>query len=237
MNRKNWIRNINIVLMLVLVMSLMTPANMVIAAQSATTENGTTIALYKKNAQDNVPFLVTNMFPGDMETKNYHIQVSHRGTVLVRFRADIRPGYEKLAEVLKSRVVLRSTGEILYEGLLRDMPASLDHVLTSEGNVTDELDYEITIYLETSVGNEYQNKELIADFKWWVVDSSNVSDEPDMDGKNVGIDKIQITGKLTSPKTGQSIWMFMCMWLMAGVSICLLFMLARHQRRDKDDAS
>ena len=127
-----------------------------------------TLSLYRKQPEDNTPFNVVNMLPGDAVTQNYNVRVSHSGNVTVRFRAIIRPGYEKLAEVLKLRVKLLNTGETLYDGLMRDMPRSVNHKLTASGSTTSDLEYELTAYLDTSVGNEYQNQELVADFHWWV---------------------------------------------------------------------
>ena len=127
-----------------------------------------TLSLYRKQPEDNTPFNVVNMLPGDAVTQNYNVRVSHSGNVTVRFRAIIRPGYEKLAEVLMLRVKLLNTGETLYDGLMRDMPRSVNHKLTASGSTTSDLEYELTAYLDTSVGNEYQNQELVADFHWWV---------------------------------------------------------------------
>lgn len=118
------------------------------------------------------------MFPGDVETKFFRVQVSYHDKVTVHFKATVRAGYEKLAEVLQVRVKLLTTGETLYDGLMRDMPASVTHKLASANSTTDELYYEITAYLDTSVGNEYQNKDLIADFKWWVEETGNLDNPP-----------------------------------------------------------
>ena len=126
-----------------------------------------TLSLYGGKPEDNAPFNVVNMLPGDAVTQNYNVRVSHSGDVTVRFRAIIRPGYEKLAEVLMLRVELPA-GETLYDGLMRDMPRSVNHKLTASGSTTSDLEYELTAYLDTSVGNEYQNQELVADFHWWV---------------------------------------------------------------------
>ena len=129
-----------------------------------------TISIYKNKAEDSEPFNAPNMFPGDSETKTYLVKVSHKGTVTVRFHADIRDGYEKLAEVLKCKVVMHDNNQTLYNGLMRDMPESLNYRISSEYNKTTKLTYDITVYLDTSVGNEYMNKELVADFRWWVED-------------------------------------------------------------------
>lgn len=151
-----------------------------VPTQSTTAEakKAATIELYNKQPEENTPFAVGNMFPGDVETKYFRVRVSYHDKITVHYKATVRPGYEKLAEVLKVRVNLLSTGEMLYDGLLRDMPESLAHKLASRKSTTDELYYEITAYLDTSVGNDYQNKDLIADFKWWVEETGNLVDSP-----------------------------------------------------------
>lgn len=148
--------------------------------QSTTAEvkKAATIELYNKQPEENTAFQVGNMFPGDAEIKYFCVRVSYHDKITVHYKATVRPGYEKLAEVLKVRVKLLSTGEMLYDGLMRDMPESLTHKLASKKSTTDELYYEITAYLDTSVGNDYQNKDLIADFKWWVEETGNLDDSP-----------------------------------------------------------
>ena len=149
-------------------------------AQSTTveTKKAATVELYNKQPQENTAFAVGNMFPGDSETKYFRVRVSYHDKITVHYKATVRHGYEKLAEVLKVRVKLLSTGETMYDGLMRDMPESLTHKLASKKSTTDELYYEITAYLDTSVGNDYQNKDLIADFKWWVEETGNLDDSP-----------------------------------------------------------
>ncbi len=151
-----------------------------VPTQSTTAEvkKAATIELYNKQPEENTAFAVGNMFPGDSETKYFRVRVSYHDKITVHYKATVRPGYEKLAEVLKVRVKLLSTGEMLYDGLMRDMPESLTHKLASKKSTTDELYYEITAYLDTSVGNDYQNKDLIADFKWWVEETGNLDDSP-----------------------------------------------------------
>ena len=151
-----------------------------VPAQSTTaeTKKAATIELYNKQPEENTAFAVGNMFPGDSETKYFRVRVSYHDTITVHYKATVRPGYEKLAEVLKVRIRLLSAGETMYDGLMRDMPESLTHKLASKKSATDELYYEITAYLDTSVGNDYQNKDWIADFKWWVEETGNLDDSP-----------------------------------------------------------
>ena len=142
-----------------------------------------TLTLNSRNSDESVPFRVTNMFPGDVETKVFRVGVSYKNSVTVHYKAAVRQGYEKLAEVLKCKIVMKDSGTVLYDGLMKDMPEAMDYKLpTVTQNTETELVYEISGYLETSVGNDYQEKDLIADFKWWVSDSENKNLNPPKTG-------------------------------------------------------
>jgi len=185
-----------------------------VPAQSTTaeTKKAATIELYNKQPEENTAFAVGNMFPGDSETKYFRVRVSYHDKITVHYKAAVRPGYEKLAEVLKVRVKLLSTGETMYDGLMRDMPESLTHKLASKKSTTDELYYEITAYLDTSVGNDYQNKDLIADFSWWVEETEN----------------------LDSPQTGDSFNLYLWLCIASGT---LLLLILLWRKRKKEDAA
>lgn len=179
-----------------------------------------TLKLYRNHAEDTAPFQVRNMFPGDVERKAYRLEVSYKGSVAVHFHADVRRGYEKLAEVLKCRVSL--DGALLYDGLMKDMPESISRALPQSSGTTASLDYDITVYLETSVGNEYMGKELYADFRWWVNEDDSGSDNPSK------------PGGLIPPKTGDDSHIFL--WVsVAGASALLLLLLLFLNRRKKED--
>ena len=111
---------------------------------TAEVKKAATIELYNKQPEENTAFAVGNMFPGDSETKYFRVRVSYHDKITVHYKATVRPGYEKLAEVMKVRVKLLSTDETMYDGLMRDMPESLTHKLASQKTTTDELYYEIT---------------------------------------------------------------------------------------------
>lgn len=180
---------------------------------TAEVKKAATIELYNKQPEENTAFAVGNMFPGDSETKYFRVRVSYHDKITVHYKATVRPGYEKLAEVLKVRVNLLSTGETMYDGLMRDMPESLTHKLASQKTTTDELYYEITAYLDTSVGNDYQNKDLIADFKWWVEETGNLDDPT-------------ITGDTSS----------IVLWAMLAAcsgSMIILLLITRRRKEDK----
>lgn len=182
-------------------------------AISASGEKAKVIALHNRKPENNTPFQVTNMFPGDIETKYYCIKVSYKGDIVVRYHADVRDGYEKLAEVLKVRIRLLDTDDLLYDGLMRDMPESLNHALYTNERTQSELYYEITAYLDTSVGNDYQNCELVADFRWWV-------EEPD---------------NLDIPQTGDTSNLYLWICLALGSLFLLLILLAKRREEAIDE--
>lgn len=157
-------------LVILLAMGLITVAGATVITPS--TGNNVTIRLYQNQPEDNQPFQVGNMFPGDTANGSYRLLVSYRGEVTVHFNAKIQPGGEKLSKVLRVRVTMGSATEPIYDGLLRDL-SDLTYPLSSSGRTTDELLYQVVVYLDTSIGDEYQNCTLTADFHWWVEESDS----------------------------------------------------------------
>ena len=136
----------------------------------------TTVRLSEADISGNIPFSITNMFPGDSVSKDFIIEVSHKRAITLYYHADIRPGFEVLAEVLNIKIELPDKGETLYNGLMRDMPNSVQYGMESS---EQSLIYRITVYLDTSVGNineidtdgrRYMYQELTADFRWWYLE-------------------------------------------------------------------
>lgn len=167
------IKTVIIVLAVLLALSLSALGGILIYSKSA--KNAFAAAAVPNNfitAGEN------KIYPDSCETKYFRVRISYHDTVTVHYKAAVRQGSEKLAEVMKIKVKLLTVGETVYDGPIADMPESLTHRLSSEKSTTDELYYEITMYLDTSAGNEYQNKDLIADFKWWVEETGNLDDSP-----------------------------------------------------------
>lgn len=134
------------------------------------------LRLYRGQNYDDTAFAVSNMFPGDELTKNYLVQVSHKGNVTIHFKANVHPSVNRagarLEEVLMCRVEVND--QFLYEGLMCDMPTSVEYTTEkAQRATTTEIPYKITVYLDgPSVGNEHMNKGLSADFQWWVIEKS-----------------------------------------------------------------
>lgn len=167
-------RGISAILLAFILMTSFVPA--AFAAES--TEKS---AISLKAADDStlLPFAVENMFPGDSVTKEVTVNVSHSKAITLHYHADIHPGYEILAEVLKIKVALPDKGTVLYNGLMSDMPSSLTQDLSaSEKSLT----YRLTVYLDTSVGSinekdtdgkRYMYQSLKADFRWWFLEETS----------------------------------------------------------------
>lgn len=172
----------------------------------------TQLQLYRNHPGENLPFQAVNLLPGDSVSQTFRLQVSYSGSITVHFRADVRQGYEKLAEVLKCRVSLND--KEIYDGLMADMPESLSTTVKAPEK---ELEYRITAYLDTSVGNEYMSKELYADFRWWV--------------------EKQDQGSLTPPKTGDRFPLVSAALVMGCSGAALVFFWIRRKKGEADGST
>ena len=144
-----------------------------------------TLELNRRNPEENLPFQMTNMFPGDSETRYYRLKVSYTGSVTVFFQAKPSEGDEKLGEVLKAKVRLLNTDEVLYEGSIAEMPELKSELTTGKKAQTDELCYEITVSLGIEAGNEFQNMNLTATLNWWAEGSeSGITDSTEDETAN-----------------------------------------------------
>lgn len=167
------------------------------------------IEINKNNTVDNKSFNVLNMLPGDHETEYYCIRVSYKDNITLKYNAKIKEDYDNLSDVLKIKVKLMNTNEILYDGLLKDMPDSINSNFFSTKSVTEDFYYEITTYLDTSVGNLYQNNKLVVDFEWRVDDNN-----------------------LENPSTGDNIIFWVYGSGISGLLIVLLLLNLKDKRKD-----
>lgn len=154
-------------------------------AKISRAEDGTKIMLSKRNEEDNVPFRAENMFPGDRIEKEFCVNVSCGEEVTVCFGIELDDENQKLAQVLGCRVALSNHGEVLYDGLMTKIPERLEYPFTVVP-IAEELVYQITVYLDTSVGNEYQNASLSTKFCWWI-EENNSAQETSEDNTTGGI--------------------------------------------------
>jgi hypothetical protein len=162
----------------------------------------TVVRLSYKDPNINQRFNVKNMFPGDEEVKYYCARVQFIDKATLYFDVNVHSGYKKLAEVLEISVYQINDNKLLYEGLIGDVPEIKAIELSGKGKTTTDVFYKITVSLDTSVGNEYMQKELLADFHWWFEGKSGggggdddgggsgggggVPDKPDFPGPIIG---------------------------------------------------
>ncbi len=129
---------------------------------------------------DTKPFVAEGMYPGDSITKYYCLEVTPNGTVSMRFFITLKDQNAKLGEVLNVKVTLweKEAGGsyvkagVVYDGLMRDMQGSVTadtgsyKQVNAANGVSVQYFYEVTVYLDKSVGNAYANQSLTADFRW-----------------------------------------------------------------------
>ena len=134
----------------------------------------TVIELENDGTAEKLRFSVENMFPGDSESKSFHIALKNADGKYLNFRTTVASGSNILSEALSITVNIDTMATPLYEGYIKDMPSIIQTII--EDN-TDNVKYDITVHLSTSAGNEYQNEELFLDFEWWI-DENDYNDEP-----------------------------------------------------------
>lgn len=167
----------------------------------------------------------SGMLPGDSEEKTFTVTVKHRKTATVHFEArlandsviDDTTG-RKLSDGMNIKVVQGT--DTLYNGSIAGLTTATPRPAVDvevPGSRTTDLPYTITVSLPTSAGNEFQNKTLTIDLKWWLV-----SDEGGGGGGTIIV---------TPPKTGDDFSPF----LMGGAALVSLSLLAVLLRRRKGE--
>ncbi len=204
--------NIKLWSLLIAVFLMIGNSNSVSAATNAPDEYG------------NVPFVLTNMFPGDSMAQEFTVKTHHVNRLVLNFHVELRPGYEKLAEVLMFKVELPEKNMLLYEGLLKDIPDVLEY---HQPATEKEIIYRIEASLDTSVGNEYQGQELIADFSWWHIY------EPSGGGGQNPPENPPVV-EVTSPKTGDESNLSFYIILSAFSLVAILLILMRKKRTEEE---
>ncbi len=130
------------------------------------------------NAGENLSFNVEGMNCGDSESILYRVVATYNSDFILKFDMTIRENdeFQKLAEILKIKAELVGTdGEhLLYDGLLSNMSA-LEIKLNADSETTAEYLFLITMYLDTSLGEQYYGQKLIADMSWWIEEQDNIT--------------------------------------------------------------
>lgn len=119
----------------------------------------------------NVPFAVSGMLPGDVESQGVELDVSHRAAVNVQFEVerveDDAADAARLSEVLHLRVIDRATGSVVVEGAASDLVGK-SVAVPVEGQGVSRLSWTVEASLPTQVGNEHQAASCTLDLHWYV---------------------------------------------------------------------
>lgn len=102
------------------------------------------IVIPPSNKQPSQELIYENKFPGDSDL--FYLTAANTGALIL----NIENGSEQLTEVLKLHINNLSTGSTLYDSILANFPSNL--------SVSENDKLECRLYLDTTVGNEYQNK-------------------------------------------------------------------------------
>ena len=178
-----------LILVLIAVLMLTCCSSAVFAA------SGEKISLSAWDRTESLAFQMTNMVPGDSETKEYAITVNDKRAVSLHFAMDLRASDEMLASVLHIKV--EQADNVLYDGTFAEMPA-----LTIElsGKMPQTVNFRMTVSLDTSVGNEYMGKTLSADFNWSIERKSDTPIPP-LETTTVKPTPIETTIETTTAET------------------------------------
>lgn len=174
---------------------------------------------------DHAAMTASGMLPGDSEEKTFTVTVKHRKTATVHFEAKLANDSviddttgRKLSDGMNIKVVQGTN--TLYNGSIAGLTTATPRPAVDvevPGSRTTDLPYTITVSLPTSAGNEFQNKTLTIDLKWWLV-----SDEGGGGGGTIIVNP---------PKTGDDFSPF----LMGGAALVSLSLLAVLLRRRKGE--
>ncbi len=169
----------------------------------------------------------SGMLPGDSEEKTFTVTVKHRKTATVHFEAklandsviDATTG-RKLSDGMNIKVVQGT--DTLYNGSIAGLTTATPRPAVDvevPGSRTADLPYTITVSLPTSAGNEFQNKTLTIDLKWWLV-----SDEGGGGGGTIIVDSSKTGDDFSLPLMGGA----------ALVSLSLLAVLLLRRRKGEN---
>ncbi len=110
---------------------------------------------------------LTGMLPGDSTTKYYEVELKQTGDKYLEFQADIAHSTNYLENALFLKVENRETKFLLCDGKLSDIAGqAFQEKITDETNKEERQIYKITVSMDTSAGNEYQNSSLTLNFNW-----------------------------------------------------------------------
>lgn len=158
------------------------------------------IELSASHPQANKAFDVSGMLPGDAESMDAVIDVSHTDDANVIFTAALDEETQRLSEALQARITDRATGSILYDGSVAELAngteLSIPLSRTAEGR--SQISWTIEVSAPSSMTNEYQNARCGLTLDWAVAYEDGPAPQPSQPGKPGGgiLDNLPATGDI-----------------------------------------
>ena len=110
------------------------------------------------------------MLPGDSFINYYSVSVAHKKDIILYFNIDYSLD-NNLTDVLNLEITDIDNNAIVYNGKFNDFETVSFYLQNiNEEKINTIVNFSIKYSLDTSVGNEYQNKEINFDYNWTVND-------------------------------------------------------------------
>lgn len=200
------------------------------------------LELYKRHVEDNEAFNVSNMVPGDKVTKDFTVRIYHDDPLTLYFAAQITEQTKNLGDVLQVCVTDKDSGSIICRGTFAELNGKefSQDIASSSGGSTD-VTYQVDAWLDTSVGNEYQQALLKADLQWYVKGGQSPTEPTEPTGPTKPTEP---TGPVTpgggdgglNAKTGDT--MNIVLWTVfaaCALAIIIMLIVSRKDRRNAED--
>ena len=227
---QKFIRRMIYILCVLLVLS---GAGLAVVSAASRSVKSPTLELYKKHAQDNKAFNVSNMVPGDKVSRNFTVRIHHSSSLKLFFEAEITQQTKELGDVLQVSVTDKGSGAAICQGTFNEInkKSFTQKIKKASRGVTD-VTYQVDAWLDTSVGNQYQQALMKADLRWYVEDTGGGTGPTDSSKPSKPGDG---GGGLTA-RTGDTVNLIL--WIVMAVcalAIIILLFKSRRDRKDQDD--
>ena len=219
---------------------------------AAPQDDSPSLELYKNHPQDNEPFQVSNMVPGDNVSQNFTVRIYHKKQVTLYFKGLVTDQSKNLGNVLQVRVTDQDSGKVICQGTFNSINnKEYSQDIAQAGSGQTDVTYQVDAWLDTSVGNAYQKAFLDADFQWYVKDDGNTEPTQPSDNPTTPTDPTKPSqsgggsgsgshGGLTA-RTGDTAHIVLwCVFAICALAIIILLIKSRRDKKlageDLDDS-
>ena len=170
------------------------------------------LELYQGKPEDNRPFSVQDLLPGDTVTRYFCVKAYHDADISLFFRADVTEETKSLGDALHVKITRLESGDTLFDASFSELNGqALSEKLSANEAGETVAYYQIDVSLDTTAGNELQAARLKADFHWYI------------EGED--------EGGLTPPPTGDGV--DLVLWITLAASSLLILLAAGRRRKEE----